>query len=58
MKLSRKNDASPTIRGFLYQIELTILKWLTLEENQTMILECGEDIDIITKHLKAGKLNE
>ncbi len=44
----RDRDAWATIRGYVYQIELTIKRWLELESNQILELERGEDIDIIT----------
>jgi hypothetical protein len=41
-------DASHAIRGFFYQIETTIKRWLQLESDQFVLeLESGEDIDII-----------
>jgi len=51
--LARDNDASPTIRGFVYQVNLTLLKWINLEDNQILELERGEDIDVITTFLNA-----
>src|SRR5208337_1763142 len=47
-------DAWPVIRGFAYQIDSTIIQWLELAENDLLELECGEDIDIINRSLKAG----
>jgi hypothetical protein len=41
----REQDASPTIRGFKYQIQLTLQRWLDLPTGDTLYLECGEDID-------------
>ncbi len=41
----RQQDASPIIRGFHYQIQLTLDRWLDLRDNEVLILECGEDID-------------
>ena len=43
-------DAWFVIRGFVYQVNLTILKWIELEENQFLELERGEDIDVITSN--------
>lgn len=48
-KLSRERDAWATIRGFVYQVDLTIERWLQLQANEGLDLECGEDIDIVTK---------
>jgi hypothetical protein len=42
-------DASATIRGFCYQIELTIRRWLELAPDDVLELECGEDIDIVQR---------
>jgi hypothetical protein len=43
-----KRNASPIIRGYLYQIELTVRRWIELKDNEVLILEVGEDIDKIT----------
>src|SRR5689334_20665827 len=40
-------DAWATIRGFLYQIQITLLRWLDLNETELLVLECGEDVDRI-----------
>lgn len=48
-------DAWGTIRGFVYQVDTTILRWLSLKENQVLELEKGEDIDIITKDINKGE---
>lgn len=44
-------DAWSAIRGFVYQVEATILKWLTLGENEILELERGEDIDVIVRDI-------
>lgn len=41
----REQDASATIRGFKYQIQVTVRRWLNLPPDDTLYLECGEDID-------------
>ena len=43
----KNRDAWSTIRGFVYQVDTTILRWLGLQEDQSLELEKGEDIDII-----------
>lgn len=48
---NRSNDAWATIRGFVYQVQLSIKYWINLEENQYLELESVEDIDIITEKL-------
>ena len=42
-----RRDASPTIAGFVFQVNVTILRWLELREGEHLELECGEDIDVI-----------
>lgn len=45
-KLNRDRDAWATIRGYVYQIDLSIRRWLTLQDSQILELERGEDIDL------------
>lgn len=45
-------DAWATIRGFVYQVQHTILTWLKIDNNDELQLECGEDIDIVRKQLE------
>jgi hypothetical protein len=40
-------DAWSTLRGFVYQVDVTILRWLNLGDNEVLELEKGEDIDIV-----------
>jgi len=40
-------DAYAAIRGFVYQVERTILAWLDLDEETALYCECGEDIDYV-----------
>lgn len=51
-------DAWSTIRGFVYQTDITILRWLELEEFDILELEKGEDIDLITKDFENNELRE
>ncbi len=46
-------DASPTIAGFVYQVTVTIQRWLTLSDNEHLEPEAGEDIDIV-RGIRAG----
>lgn len=46
-RLARNRDAWFVIRGYKYQIDLTILRWLGLDEQQSLHLESGEDIDLV-----------
>ncbi len=48
----RDRDAYATIRGFVYQADLTILRWLDLRTGQALELESGEDIDLVADALK------
>jgi hypothetical protein len=40
-------DAGPTIAGFFFQVNMSILRWLDLEPSQHLELESGEDIDTV-----------
>lgn len=51
LNVSRDRDAWKTIRGFGYQIALTVERWLRLTHVETLELENGEDIDRITPSL-------
>ena len=42
-----RRDASPTIAGFVFQVSLTILRWIELRDDEHLELECGEDIDTV-----------
>ena len=42
----RSQDAWFVIRGFIFQVETTIERWLHLSLDEVLELECGEDIDI------------
>jgi hypothetical protein len=45
---TRERDAWGVIRGFVYQIELTVNRWLDLSEFEVLEVESGgEDIDLI-----------
>jgi len=41
-------DASQVIQGYVYQFQWTILRWLQLNDHETLELEKGEDIDLVT----------
>jgi hypothetical protein len=57
---SRNRDAWNTFRGYVYQVHLTIERWLDLQPKQTLELERGEDIDIvdIVSHPSTGTSEE
>lgn len=50
-KLTRNRDAWFVVRGYKYQIDLSIQRWLSLCDGQELMLEFGEDIDVINKSL-------
>lgn len=45
---TRDRDAWAAIRGFAYQVDCTVLRWLELQEGQVLELERGEDVDLVT----------
>jgi tetratricopeptide (TPR) repeat protein len=47
-------DAYATIAGFVLQVDLTVLRWLNLDDSETLELECGEDIDTVGKDIRAA----
>jgi hypothetical protein len=49
----RDRDAYATIRGYVYQVDLSLLRWLDLEDGQQLELERGEDIDLVSRALGA-----
>lgn len=51
---ARNQDAHPVLRGFVYQVELTILRWLQLRDGETLELERGEDIDRVARAVQIG----
>jgi hypothetical protein len=44
----RDRDAWAAILGFVYQVDLTIRRWLGLAPDEALELECGEDIDLVS----------
>jgi hypothetical protein len=45
-----RRDASPTIAGFVFQVNLTLLRWIELADNEHLELERGEDIDTVKEN--------
>ncbi len=45
----RERDAWATIRGYVYQVDLTIARWLEVEPGNLLELEHGEDIDLLSR---------
>jgi hypothetical protein len=56
--LPRDRDAYSTIRGYVYQVDLTLRRWLDLSESQHLELERGEDIDLVNRALNAPNTAE
>lgn len=48
-------DASKTIRGFVYQADLTVQQWISLSPGEILLLEQGEDIDRVAAAVLAGE---
>ena len=56
LSFKAERDAWATIRGYVYQVDLTIQRWLELEPGFELELERGEDVDTIHKAInKRGK---
>jgi MoxR-like ATPase len=51
-------DAWSTIAGFVYQVDITILRWLNLEESEVLELERGEDVDTVQQAISGGQVIE
>jgi hypothetical protein len=51
--ITRDRDAWAIIRGFVYQVELIIDRWLRLQPDQVLELERGEDIDTIQRAMSS-----
>lgn len=51
-------DAWFVIRGYVYQVHITILEWLTLEPGYQLWLECGEDIDHVQEDLSRPEFGD
>lgn len=48
-------DAWFVIRGYVYQVHVTISQWLRLEPDVELHLECGEDIDRVQSGLNSSE---
>src|SRR6266566_2409435 len=44
-------DAWAAIRGYMYQVDRTLISWLKLGPRELLELECGEDIDLLAPAL-------
>lgn len=50
----RPQDAYFVIRGYVYQVQLSIRRWLALQKGEALELECGEDIDRLSQEIKSS----
>lgn len=41
-----ERDAAPAVRGFVYQVDQTVLAWLALRDDEWLYIELGEDFAI------------
>ncbi len=48
-------DAYATIAGFVLQVDLTVLRWLNLDDSELLELECGRDALVRTGKTTSGK---
>ena len=44
-----ERSAHATIRGYLYQTCLGVLRWLDLEDEETLVVEGDEDLDRVSR---------
>ncbi len=49
----RDRDAYTSIRGYRYQVDMSLVRWLDLQPGEVLELEAGEDIDQISEYLSA-----
>ena len=47
LKSNPKRQAVATLKGFSYQIWQTVLRWLSLKDDEAIFLEGAEDIDVL-----------
>lgn len=57
-KVKRNRDAYAAIKGFVYQVDMTIERWLELQADEILELERGEDIDVVQRALQSGNYEE
>jgi hypothetical protein len=48
-QITRDRDAFFVLRGFRYQIDHAVLRWLTLQPHEILELERGEDLDVVAR---------
>jgi hypothetical protein len=49
----RARDAWATIQGYVYQVELTIARWIDIQLGEQLELERGEDLDLVSAAVTA-----
>lgn len=49
--MTNNRDAYFVVRGYKYQFDQTILRWLDLGAEEELQLECGEDIDVMNSSI-------
>ena len=49
-----RRDATVVIRGYVYQVNTTLLKWIELLPDHRLELEAGEDIDVVRQAVTAS----
>ncbi len=57
-KVKRNRDAYAAIKGFVYQVDTTIERWLEIKADEILELERGEDIDVVQFALQSGDYEE
>ena len=50
-----RRDAHATFAGFVFQVNVTILRWLSLKAGEHLELEAGEDIDLIQRGVASSE---
>ncbi len=55
---NENRDAWNVIRGYVYQVDLTLLRWLNLPPGSVLELERGEDIDLAPAVIDTGGRDE
>src|SRR5260370_16672758 len=49
-----RRDASPTIAGFVFQVNVTIHRWLELQAGEHLWIECGEEVATVQNSSPGG----
>lgn len=55
---ARERDAWFVIRGFVFQVERSVQRWVRLTAGEILELECGEDISQVSPSLLNGTWRE